>query len=642
MPAMSAEGDDPKGKKPQPPSTLAGVVPQPPRPGLPPPRSTHGGPSRPGSASQPPFVPGGQTPPGQRAPFSQPQTPPAAQPQTPPAAKPQAQPPQAQPSTESQPHPSSQSYPAPQQPRESQANTVPTAYPGYPSQPHPQAPSQPHPQAPSQPHPQAPSQPRQQPQDPRQAAPAFREPPPGSPPSQQQPPYQPPQGQPPPGYQPPPPSSFQPPAPAPVSPFAAPPGQADPAWAQPHARGGIPEARLVESESSPIEQLAEAAAEVPGRFMGFLKLSAKRAFRIRIEPSEVLPDERQALATANPPIIDENLQAFLAWRRSVLFLVATMLTVLSIMGLIESFSGKAASSVRFVKLLPTLAEVAFCLVCWLQLRNWTDWRKQRKWLLYGWLLFMLTPFFVFMYPLKLVVLDAAATLKPAEVVEQVRVLGYQGVYNRAIAPFAFAMIALFQLAPKVISLMPGLIRSSMVIKLLFPGASAPGWLIVMCAPLYALIAYALLIVPYQFTASGWFIFGVVLIMIAQVLVMRSGFALAKPLSQEEALRHIKRIRTFYMVLLGTAAISMIVGLGLLVKLLGMKWTTVVTTVLKFEANVMILTTIGTDLVVTNLDRARGYTEGKEHIEAETELKIAAFVGLNAPPTPPPPGPAHHG
>jgi hypothetical protein len=73
----------------------------------------------------------------------------------------------------------------------------------------------------------------------------------------------------------------------------------------------------------------------------------------------------------------------------------------------------------------------------------------------------------------------------------------------------------------------------------------------------------------------------------------------------------------------------------------MKWTTVVTTILKFEANVMILTTIGCDLVVTNLDRARGYTEGKSHIEEETELKIASFVGLNAPPTPPPSGPAQY-
>ena len=88
-----------------------------------------------------------------------------------------------------------------------------------------------------------------------------------------------------------------------------------------------------------------------------------------------------------------------------------------------------------------------------------------------------------------------------------------------------------------------------------------------------------------------------------------------------------------------SAACIIGGLGLLVKLLHMKWTTVVTTVLKFESNVMILTTIGADLVMTNLDRARGYTEGKEHIEEETEQKIAAFVGLNAPPTPPPSGPA---
>jgi hypothetical protein len=417
----------------------------------------------------------------------------------------------------------------------------------------------------------------------------------------------------------------------------------DPVWAQgfpnqPAGQQPIPQAQLMHGESSPIEQLADVVGELPNRFVAFLKISAKRAFRLRIEPREVLPDEREALATANPPIVDENLQAFLAWRRSVIFLVATILTVLSIMGLVDSFAGtKVASSVRFVKLFPTLAEVTFCVICWLSLRKWTHWRQQRKWLLFGWLLFMLTPFLVFVYPLKLAVMGATHALT----VEQMRELGYNGVYNRLVAPFAFAMIALLQLAPKVISLMPGLIRSSMVIKLLFPGASAPGWLIVMCAPLYAMIAYALLIIPYQFTASGWFIFGVILVMIAQGLVTRSGFALAKPLTQDEALKHIRRVRTFYMVLLVTGAVSIAAGLGVLVSLLHLKWTTVVTTLLKFESNVMILTTIGADLVVTNLDRARGYTEGKEHIEEETELKIAAFVGLNAPPTPPPPGPAQH-
>ncbi|HTL33706.1 MAG TPA: hypothetical protein VL326_11310, partial [Kofleriaceae bacterium] len=219
-----------------------------------------------------------------------------------------------------------------------------------------------------------------------------------------------------------------------------------------------------------------------------------------------------------------------------------------------------------------------------------------------------------------------------EVLQAMKDLDYNGVYNRAVAPFAFAMIAMLQLAPKVISLMPGLIRSSMVTKMLFPGTTAPGWLIVFCAPLYAMFAYAILVIPYQFTAEPWFMFGVVLIMIAQILVMRAGFQLARPCTEEEAIRQIKLIRKFYLVLLITAAVSIIGGLGLLVKLLNMKWTTVITTILKFESNVMILTTIGTDLVVTNMDRARHYTAGKEEIEAETEKKIQEFVGLNAVPT----------
>ena len=41
-------------------------------------------------------------------------------------------------------------------------------------------------------------------------------------------------------------------------------------------------------------------------------------------------------------------------------------------------------------------------------------------------------------------------------------------------------------------------------------------------------------------------------------------------------------------------------------------------------------------MVTNLDRARSYTAGVDHVEEAAELKIAAFVGLDAPPGPPPP------
>jgi len=206
-------------------------------------------------------------------------------------------------------------------------------------------------------------------------------------------------------------------------------------------------------------------------------------------------------------------------------------------------------------------------------------------------------------------------------------LGVSGVYNKAVQPFVFAMLAMLQLAPKVISLMPGLIRSSMVIKLLFPGSSAPGWLIAMAAPMYALFVYVILVVPYQFTGNGWFMVGIVGVVIGQVMLCRAGFALARPLAEADALHAIKRARKVYLAVMILSAVCIITALGGLTRLLHLRWTDVVTTVLKFETNVLILTMIGADLVVTNLDKARLYTVGRDHMEDHADARIAAFVGL---------------
>jgi hypothetical protein len=88
-----------------------------------------------------------------------------------------------------------------------------------------------------------------------------------------------------------------------------------------------------------------------------------------------------------------------------------------------------------------------------------------------------------------------------------------------------------------------------------------------------------------------------------------------------------------------SAVLIIVALGSLVAKLNLRATDVITAIMKFETNVLILTMIGADLVVTNLDRARNYTAGRGHVEEQTEVKIASFVSLEAPHAPPPPGPA---
>ena len=375
--------------------------------------------------------------------------------------------------------------------------------------------------------------------------------------------------------------------------------------------------------------------EQPGsRFVAFLKISAKRAFRLRIEPSEVLPSERLTLETASPPIVDRNLQAFLAWRRSVLFLVAVALIPLTVIGVIDALQSRKFTPIFLVRAAPAVAEGLFAWICWAQLKKWAHWRTQRRKLFWGWLLFMLTPFIVFIYPLRTIFEELGGSSR-----EKLLALGVEGVYRQAVMPFVFAMLAMLQLAPKAISLMPGLIRASLVIKLLFPGSSAPGWLMVMSAPLYALLAYVILIIPYQFTGSGWFIAGVLGVVAGQAVLARAGFALAKPMDEAETLRQIAKVRKYYLAVMLISAVLIVVALSALVSQLNLRATDVITAVLKFETNVLILTMIGADLVVTNLDRARNYTAGRGHVEAETEVKIAAFVSLEAPSTPPPPGPA---
>lgn len=449
------------------------------------------------------------------------------------------------------------------------------------------------------------------------------------PPARQQPPSRPPPPHQPPPEQPPPPQYHQPHQPLQYQP---------PEPSGPYMQGPQDGPQAYQQQpSGPTHALPPAYApppgasideEVPGsEFIKFLKISTRRAFRLRIESNEVLPAERASLQAANPPIVDLNLQAFLAWRRSVLFLVSCALIPLSIIGLADAVAGSMPTPIRVVRLAPALAEAIFCFICWRQLKRWAHWRTQRRWLFWGWLLFMITPFVVFLYPLRAVLLDTVH--RP---VETLAALGIGGTYKRAVMPFVFAMIAMLQLAPKAISLMPGLIRSSLVIKLLFPGSTAPGWLIVMCAPLYALLAYVILIIPYQFTGSGWFVAGVLGVVAGQAVLARAGFALAQPLSEEEALRHIKRVRVYYVAVMFISAVLIIVALGSLVKQFDLRVADVITAVLKFEANVLILTMIGADLVITNLDRARSQSVDRRHVEEHAEVKIAAFVSLAPPPS----------
>jgi hypothetical protein len=343
-------------------------------------------------------------------------------------------------------------------------------------------------------------------------------------------------------------------------------------------------------------------------------LSMRRAFRLRIEPNEVLDDERHALAVARPPITDETQQAFLAWRRSVLFMAALLMIPVALLHAAEDLRAleNLPAAWKNLTYLSVAIEAGFTMFLWTQVGRWTAWRRQARTLAWAWLAYFLMPFAVFLYPL-------AAAYDYGEVAEAARREMQIGV------GVVIGAQALVSLAPKVISLLQGLIRAAIATKTLFPGASAPGWLIVIAAPLYMVVFYTFVLLPYHFTGSGYVVAGMLLVLTAKGSLVRAGLGLTKPMLGEAARAATSRaLRVWMSLLLGGAAL-IVGGLwGLVSKASAL---TLINFALSMGANILLLTLIATDALITALDRARGTTPDEQRLAAEAASQVAAFTAV---------------
>ena len=361
----------------------------------------------------------------------------------------------------------------------------------------------------------------------------------------------------------------------------------------------------------------------------FLGISARRAYRLNIQTNEVLAQERAALESQARHISDPDQQAFLAWRRSVLLVVAVMFVPLSVSRVFEAFDGPALPPVgRAFKLLPAITEALFCLVAFDQLKNWTQWRRQRRVLFIAWGLYFLAPFVVYLFPFRSVFDNAGfrAALEATKVGD-LQLMTKQNFHM--LVGLVFGVEALLALGPKVISLMPGLIRASIVTKLLFPGTTAPGWLMMLAAPFYALFAYIIVLLPYQVTGSWHFVAGNGGLLIAQIFIGISGRRLTVPLTHDEAHERIHKTWLAYIGMLVVSAVFMVYGLTDFIRALHLGPWRVVSSVLTIVSNVLLDTLVGTDAIVTAMAffRRRDVPDpAHAQLLADAERKLDVFCG----------------
>jgi hypothetical protein len=366
----------------------------------------------------------------------------------------------------------------------------------------------------------------------------------------------------------------------------------------------------------------------------FLGISLRRAYRLDIKTDEVLPSERAHLEAQASHIRNPEHQAFLAWRRSVLLMVALMFVPLTISRFIETWHGFQVPGVgRIFTFFPVIAEGLFCIIMFDQLRNWAQWKKQRRVLFIAWGIYFIAPFAMYLFPYR-EAYDGSAGYYMARAMLNSGALPFKLTAGRwhMMVGVRFGIAALLLLGPKIISLMPGLIRASIVTKLQFPGTTAPGWLMMLAAPLYALFAYIIVLLPYQITGSWQFLAGNAGILLAQIFIARAGRTFTTPMTNEDANHRIHSSWLAYIGIIVVSAGFMVYGVADFIHEMQLGTWSVVSGILTVASNVLLDTLVGTDAIITAMSYLkRQAIPDPAHVQMlnDAEAKLAVFTSQAA-------------
>lgn len=322
----------------------------------------------------------------------------------------------------------------------------------------------------------------------------------------------------------------------------------------------------------------------------------KRTFDPALEAGVRLPDEQSALDVESVHGGSPILARVLLWRRAALFVGLCFLgpaILLQIINTAVAMGQRAPfGDIAGLQFIVVIANVGLGFAVFSSFRRWDRWLSSRRVLFWTWLVAFLMPFLISLVPIGS--------------------FGGGG-HNFALGALG-AMSSVIHLAPKALSLVPGLLRAAMVTKALFPGASAPGWLILMGTPFYMLLLFIVLLMPYQVAGGGLMALALFAFLGAPVFLIRAGRRLAEPCEAADAIDLIKSTKTATLLLNGAGALFLVIGLIDVIKSTELNVLDAFAPLVQVLANIFILSVIGVDATISALMRA--------HVSRETPEQAA--------------------
>lgn len=316
----------------------------------------------------------------------------------------------------------------------------------------------------------------------------------------------------------------------------------------------------------------------------------RRALHADLDPIEILPEEAPAFDVDNAHGDSEPLKRILVWRRAALFVAFLFQlppVLVRFVKAIVSLASADATALAGLEFVLVLLEIGVIVALLVSMRNWARWRRSRKILLTAWIASFVAPFLMAFLPLRTIITHGA------ELNDEVA-LG---------AGLLLGFAVFIELAPKILALIPGILRAAIIAKAAFPTSPMPGWLMMVAAPFDALLMCAVLSLPYQMESGGWMLPAIVLLTFAPVFFYRGGKRLSAPHTLDEALAIIKSTRRWAILANVIGGLCLLIGLAMTlgrIELAGHRLFSVfdaVMPIISLVAGIFILEVVGIDILL---------------------------------------------
>lgn len=392
---------------------------------------------------------------------------------------------------------------------------------------------------------------------------------------------------------------------------------------------------------------AAALADLAGRLL-------VRAVSGDFQKNHASDDERQQMAQAPQPVADPLAQDYVAWRRAALWVGGVLLGVGAMIGLAEH-QGIAEQGARaqlvtqgqpwtdgdlqnaiqqttrqigannlaiidglldFLLFVKVTVAVLVITAAW----KWVQLRRSRTMTRWALITALVVPLLVSAWPWAQF-LDFGHL--QGEVGDRVKEI-------KATVAFYIAATLVLTIAPKLIALFPGIMRSAMTLKTLLPEATTPGWLVVACGPF--LVGFLLLVVCFMSQVEGsWLLLGgTVALVFGPVLYIRKAGMLVRPHTPEEVSSVVGPVRQL-------AGLGNVVGAVLLTTYLfgldQVSWTTAVHMLFEAGGGILLTMVAISDLTIALLafSQRQGaqFQSSAQRALYERRLEALSGVGLTS-------------